>query len=251
MSDQVVRIYSTRNEPEAHLVRRQLAIAGIEALVTGERAGVALGLDTLIEDTLPAVWVDARDAERAAQVVQDWLQLGRSANDAPIPAWRCPQCSEAVEGQFAACWNCGEVKPDDPAAVEAPEPMDATASEQPHPLHTGRVIKIFTARDLLEAHHVRGMIESAGIRAAVMGETLSFARGEVPMTQETLPSVWVLECDAEAAMPIVREWVGPGDREPEDVMLAAWRCPQCGEAIEGQFSACWNCGMSRPMENLA
>ena len=27
---------------------------------------------------------------------------------------------------------------------------------------------------------------------------------------------------------------------------AAWHCGACNEAIEGQFTACWNCGASRP-----
>ena len=25
-----------------------------------------------------------------------------------------------------------------------------------------------------------------------------------------------------------------------------WRCPQCGEQLEGQFTACWKCGTRRP-----
>jgi rubrerythrin len=26
----------------------------------------------------------------------------------------------------------------------------------------------------------------------------------------------------------------------------AWVCPGCGESIEPQFGACWNCGAGRP-----
>jgi hypothetical protein len=25
-----------------------------------------------------------------------------------------------------------------------------------------------------------------------------------------------------------------------------WTCPQCGEPLEGQFTACWQCGTARP-----
>ena len=25
-----------------------------------------------------------------------------------------------------------------------------------------------------------------------------------------------------------------------------WTCPKCGEAIEPQFTECWNCGASKP-----
>ena len=24
-----------------------------------------------------------------------------------------------------------------------------------------------------------------------------------------------------------------------------WKCPQCGEPLEAQFEACWNCGTPR------
>ena len=26
----------------------------------------------------------------------------------------------------------------------------------------------------------------------------------------------------------------------------SWRCPSCGEGLEGQFTACWKCGARRP-----
>ena len=25
----------------------------------------------------------------------------------PVKPWRCPDCSEMIEGQFTACWKCG------------------------------------------------------------------------------------------------------------------------------------------------
>jgi hypothetical protein len=90
-----------------------------------------------------------------------------------------------------------------------------------------------------------GMLKSRGIKATVLGETLGMARGELPLTQETLPSVWVSESDAEAGLKVVEEWIGPGDREAEDGAIAAWHCRYCGEDVEGQFGACWNCGMER------
>src|SRR4051812_38049211 len=26
----------------------------------------------------------------------------------------------------------------------------------------------------------------------------------------------------------------------------AWKCQECGEELEGQFTSCWNCGKSKP-----
>ena len=53
--------------------------------------------------------------------------------------------------------------------------------------------KVFTAQHPTEAHLVKGLLESAGIAAEVQGEPLFSARGGLPMTGDTLPSVWVLD----------------------------------------------------------
>jgi rubrerythrin len=31
----------------------------------------------------------------------------------------------------------------------------------------------------------------------------------------------------------------------EAALAPAWRCPSCGELVEGQFQACWKCGTSK------
>lgn len=27
-----------------------------------------------------------------------------------------------------------------------------------------------------------------------------------------------------------------------------WKCPECGEEVDGQFTNCWQCGTNRPAE---
>ena len=66
--------------------------------------------------------------------------------------------------------------------------------------------KIYTARDSMEAHFVRCLLEREGIEAGVFGEPLGLARGELPFTPDTLPSVWVKSEDAERAIDIVGEY---------------------------------------------
>ena len=51
-------------------------------------------------------------------------------------------------------------------------------------------MKVFVARNPTEAHLVRGMLEAAGIEAEVRGESLWGTRGETPLDDDTLPSVW-------------------------------------------------------------
>ena len=80
-----------------------------------------------------------------------------------------------------------------------------------------------------------------------MGEGLSTGRGELPLTPDTMPSLWVGQNDVEQAMQIAAEFdkvkkenaAGSNNEEP-------WKCWKCGEEIEGIFGQCWNCGADRP-----
>lgn len=103
---------------------------------------------------------------------------------------------------------------------------------------------IFTARDSMEAHFVRQVLAEHGIEAAVMGESLETGRGGLPMTPETLPSVWVSEPDEPAAMGIIEQAHRVSDERPD--AGPAWTCPGCGELLEPQFAQCWKCQTDRP-----
>jgi hypothetical protein len=107
------------------------------------------------------------------------------------------------------------------------------------------VKRVFVATHPTEAHLVQGLLEAEGIAAEVRGESLFAARGEAPLTPETLPSVWVVddgEADRAAAILAAygRDDAGPRGRGP------TWRCPACRERLEPQFTQCWRCGASRP-----
>src|SRR2546423_11452563 len=51
--------------------------------------------------------------------------------------------------------------------------------------------RVYVAMTPIDAQFVKAFLESAGIAAAVRGEHLFGLRGSVPMTAETLPSVWL------------------------------------------------------------
>ncbi len=60
--------------------------------------------------------------------------------------------------------------------------------------------RVYVAKHPTDAHLFKGILEQEGIEAIVRGEALFGARGEAPLTFDTLPSVWVLEPeDAERA----------------------------------------------------
>jgi len=100
---------------------------------------------------------------------------------------------------------------------------------------------VFTAKHPTEAHLVRGMLESEGIRAEVRGDQLYGAFGEIPV----LPAVWVFDpADVTTAQKLVSEYLRgtPAWRHRHE----HWICPGCGESLEGQFTDCWHCGGARP-----
>ena len=108
--------------------------------------------------------------------------------------------------------------------------------------------KVFVAHDTLEAHFVRGLLDSKGIEAEVRGEELFGIRGGVPVAPDTSPSVWVLDDSMlDDARDIIQQYEKGGKRDVKDARL--WRCPQCGEEIDPNFTNCWNCGSERPPDS--
>ncbi len=100
---------------------------------------------------------------------------------------------------------------------------------------------LYTARHIAEAHWLRGYLESQGINAMVRGEYLLGAVGELP---GDLCKVCVMDDrDFARADVLLREFLhGATGRNASH---ETWRCTHCGEQLEGQFTDCWNCGVSR------
>jgi putative signal transducing protein len=104
------------------------------------------------------------------------------------------------------------------------------------------VKQLHAARHAPEAHLVKGFLESNGIAAVVRGEYLTSGWGELPAD---VCSVWVSD-DAQydrAHALLIAFLNGDFAREFRGM---DWRCPRCGEQLEGQFTTCWNCRTIRP-----
>lgn len=100
--------------------------------------------------------------------------------------------------------------------------------------------KIYSTDDRVMAGHVESLLENNGIDTWVKNQNLSGAIGELPPT-ECWPEVWVTDDrDYEQAKQIIDTLLSrkPSNNQP-------WQC-DCGEHIEGQFMACWQCGEMRP-----
>jgi hypothetical protein len=97
---------------------------------------------------------------------------------------------------------------------------------------------VFASPNLLLVAHYRALLQSAGIPSRIRNEYLAGAAGELPPL-DCWPELCVeprWEAEARRAIADAQSGAGAG---------AAWTCPGCGEPIEGQFTACWNCGAER------
>jgi len=108
---------------------------------------------------------------------------------------------------------------------------------------------VYTARDEMDASFVQGLLKQEGIDAVVQGQALGTAWGTLPLSAESLPSVWVPEADVQRAGPIVERYRRTDEANADDDaerLRTTWTCPQCGEKVEDQFTHCWKCGHARP-----
>ncbi len=102
--------------------------------------------------------------------------------------------------------------------------------------------RLYRAANMVEAMHLKSLLDSARIDNFLRNENMMRVAGEVPFDQ-CWPEVWIREEDdrkmAEEILGVFRN--RHRQRGP------AWSCPQCNEWLEGQFTACWQCGAQRPL----
>ena len=106
------------------------------------------------------------------------------------------------------------------------------------------MLKVYSAKHPTEAHLLKGVLESYGISCEVKGEFLYSTRGELPITPETAPAVWIFDdSQFDEARDIIQKYEESMTADTSNSEI--WICKSCGEDSEGQFTECWNCGTSR------
>ena len=91
---------------------------------------------------------------------------------------------------------------------------------------------------LLQAAHLANVLRAAGIRCEVRNTALSGAIGEIPWG-ECAPQLWL---DNRLDESRARELIQEASRAIDG---PRWQCVRCGESLEPQFGACWQCGTAR------
>jgi len=98
---------------------------------------------------------------------------------------------------------------------------------------------LYQARDPLEAQLLHDFLGDRRIATVVLGGYLAGAAGQLPAIN--FPVIWVVEdSDLPRARQLLREFLA------EVGSPAPWRCPACGETVDGGLLLCWHCGAGHP-----
>ncbi|KXF82685.1 putative signal transducing protein [Enterovibrio coralii] len=98
------------------------------------------------------------------------------------------------------------------------------------------LVQVYSASNSLEAHSLKGMLESEGIEVILKGESLSSATGELPADVMAV-TLWVAS-EREA---VARKALDTYEAQSSTV----WLCGACQEENGGNFEICWQCGTPR------
>jgi hypothetical protein len=85
---------------------------------------------------------------------------------------------------------------------------DATGATPPD-----RVVEVYSAANAFEAHELCAVLEEAGIRTQVVGESLGTVAGCLPLGEVVAPKLWVWEHDATRAREIIDTWLSQPRQE--------------------------------------
>jgi hypothetical protein len=101
--------------------------------------------------------------------------------------------------------------------------------------------KVYESLDPIMVGHIKNLLENEGIACVTRNEFLASAAGIIPLC-ECWYEIWVTnEEQYEKAKNVIQSALSK--TEPSEG--PEWVCPSCGERLENQFTACWNCGKER------
>jgi hypothetical protein len=99
--------------------------------------------------------------------------------------------------------------------------------------------RVYSGKDPLMIGHLKNVLETFGVRCITKKFDLACAAGELPPI-ECWPELWVEDTQRAEAEAILKKTLAPLNS-----VKKPWKCAECCEEIEGQFTECWKCGQSR------
>ena len=106
-------------------------------------------------------------------------------------------------------------------------------------------IKLFEGNTYATCTILRSRVESEGIPATVMGDTLGSHAETSPSPSKPCPRSGSTNPTSPALRPILEDFLA-SDQNDNTPTPPPWQCNNCNHDIEGQFAICWNCGADRP-----
>lgn len=99
---------------------------------------------------------------------------------------------------------------------------------------------IYTSPQLIMVGNIKNILASHGIESVIKDAFQGAGMGEIPPIECWPELLLVNKSQYKVAKQIVDEALKPSVED-----LTEWKCTNCKEEIEGQFTECWNCGVSR------
>ena len=112
--------------------------------------------------------------------------------------------------------------------------------------------RIFTSPHLWECDQLRMHLSSANIAAEMrneFGQSIGLGGMIGGAAGFVWPEVWVRDEDYEKAADVLRIRKAKIESSTS-ANVPPWKCPMCGESIEGEMAVCWNCETEKPMPEL-
>jgi hypothetical protein len=102
----MVRVFYSVTLFDVNLVKGLLEERGIRCIIRNDVLASTLGVTRM--DMHPEVLVEAEDAVRARQIIDEYLSRVKASGAA---AWTCESCGEEVDAELGQCWSCLSDKP--------------------------------------------------------------------------------------------------------------------------------------------
>ncbi len=99
-------VFTSLNLHEIHHFRNLLAAEGIETFIRNEMLSRLAG-EVPFTECAPQLCVLSDTDRQAVERLLAAFRCGVKGG----PSYICTQCGEHSEGQFGACWRCGEDRP--------------------------------------------------------------------------------------------------------------------------------------------
>ena len=100
-----MKVFIAQNPPQAHIICELLRAEHIQVEVRGEGLFGLQGELPMEDSTQPYVWL--LDPNQRTQAEKLIASLERDFAKRSQQEWKCGNCGELNEGQFALCWQCG------------------------------------------------------------------------------------------------------------------------------------------------